>query len=158
MDRWPESELISKNCFGMIEWKAVREAASRFLPKHTAAAAWKHRNVSFVEREGLSRIAVQSKETLMAPWSAAWPRAWWQQRRDETSPHGKRRATWVGVNDSAEQQPQADHAVRWQEPAARVGRRTTTSSVLAQESSLVLVTRGTRHRFRGGGFGFGGGY
>ena len=27
-----------KNCFGKIEWKAVREAASRFLPKHTAAA------------------------------------------------------------------------------------------------------------------------
>ena len=37
----------------MIEWKAVREAASRFLPKHTAAAAWKHRNLSHVEQEGL---------------------------------------------------------------------------------------------------------
>ena len=31
--------------FGMIEWKAVHEAASRFLPKHAAAAPWKHRNV-----------------------------------------------------------------------------------------------------------------
>ena len=42
-----------KNCFGMSEWQAVREAASRFLP-HTAAAAWKHRNLSQVEQEGLS--------------------------------------------------------------------------------------------------------
>ena len=31
-------------CFGMIEWKA----------KHTAAAAWKHRNLSHVEQEGLA--------------------------------------------------------------------------------------------------------
>ena len=38
----------------MIEWKAVREAASRCLPKHTAEAAWKHRKVSFVEQEKLS--------------------------------------------------------------------------------------------------------
>ena len=34
----------------MIEWKAVREAASRFL---TAAATWKNRNMSHVEQEGL---------------------------------------------------------------------------------------------------------
>ena len=38
--------------FGMIEWRAVREAASQFLSKHTAAAAWKHRNLSHVEQEG----------------------------------------------------------------------------------------------------------
>ena len=37
----------------MIEWKAVREAASQFLPKHTAAAALKHRNLSCVEQEGI---------------------------------------------------------------------------------------------------------
>ena len=43
-----------KDCLGMIEWKAVREAASRLLPKHTAAAAWKHRNLSFVDLEGLA--------------------------------------------------------------------------------------------------------
>ena len=41
----------TKNCFGVSEWKAVREAASRFLPKHTAAAVWKHRNLSDVEQE-----------------------------------------------------------------------------------------------------------
>ena len=37
----------------MIEWKAVREAASRFLPKYAAAAGWKHWNLSHVEQEGV---------------------------------------------------------------------------------------------------------
>ena len=37
----------------MIEWKALREAAFRFLPKHTAAAGWKHRNLTHVEQEGV---------------------------------------------------------------------------------------------------------
>ena len=46
-------KVDEKNCFGMIEWKAVRETASRLLSKHTAAAAWKHRNLSHVEQEGL---------------------------------------------------------------------------------------------------------
>ena len=42
----------------MVEWKAVSEAASWFLPKHTAAAAaaWKHRDLSHVEQEGLSPV------------------------------------------------------------------------------------------------------
>ena len=105
----------------MIGWKAVREAASRFHPKHTAAA-WKHRNLSFVEQEGsrqCRRIEVQSKETLTALWSA-WPWTWWQQRREQALPHGKRLAPfpWVGVNDSAEEQRlQADHPARLQESA-----------------------------------------
>ena len=34
-------KVDEKNCFGMIDWQAVREAAARFLPKHTAGAAWK---------------------------------------------------------------------------------------------------------------------
>ena len=42
------------NCFRMIEWRAVRDAASQFLPEHTAAAAWKHRNLSHVDQEGLA--------------------------------------------------------------------------------------------------------
>ena len=33
-------KVDAKNCFGMVEWRGVREAASRILPKHTAAAAW----------------------------------------------------------------------------------------------------------------------
>ena len=49
-------KVDEKNCIGMIEWKAVRVAASRLLLKHTAAAGWKHRSLSHVEQEGLSPI------------------------------------------------------------------------------------------------------
>ena len=48
-----------KHCFRIVEWRAVREAASWFLPKHTAAAAWKHRNLSHVDQE---RLAPMSKD------------------------------------------------------------------------------------------------
>ena len=47
-------KVAEKKCFGMIEWRAVREALSRFLPKHTVAATWKHRNLSHVEREEMA--------------------------------------------------------------------------------------------------------
>ena len=50
--RWQES-TSRKNCFGMIEWKAVRKAAAHFLPKHIATAEWKQRNLFRVEQEGL---------------------------------------------------------------------------------------------------------
>ena len=62
-DEWAAGSLIEalarikvdeKNCFGMIEWKGVREAACRFLPEHTSAVAWKHRSLPHVEQEGLS--------------------------------------------------------------------------------------------------------
>ena len=33
------------NCFGMIDWNAVRKTAAHFLPKRTATAGWKHRNL-----------------------------------------------------------------------------------------------------------------
>ena len=33
----------------------------------------------------------------MASWSAAWPLEWWQQRREEASPRGKRRAPFPGL-------------------------------------------------------------
>ena len=56
MNRWPKSRS-TKKCFGTIGWEAVREAASLFLPKHTAAAAWNHRNLSHVEQEGLPPMA-----------------------------------------------------------------------------------------------------
>ena len=48
-------KVDEKNCFGMIESEAVREAASRFLRKHTAAAAaaWKYPNLSHVEQDRL---------------------------------------------------------------------------------------------------------
>ena len=37
------------SCFGVIQWSAVRNAASSFHPKHAAVAIWKHRALSFVE-------------------------------------------------------------------------------------------------------------
>ena len=64
LDQWMTGSLSGplarikvggKNCFGIIEWKAVREAASRFLPTHTAAAR-KHRNLFHVEQEGLPPV------------------------------------------------------------------------------------------------------
>ena len=46
-------KVDEKNCFGMIEWNAVRKAAGHFLPKHVATAGWRHRTLSHVEQEGL---------------------------------------------------------------------------------------------------------
>ena len=51
-------KVDEKNCFGMIEWKAAREAASRFQPKA-------HSNKKGSRQ--CRRIEVQSKETSMAP-------------------------------------------------------------------------------------------
>ena len=45
-------KVDEKKCFAMIEWKAVREAAAHFLPKHTATAGWTHRNLSQFEQAG----------------------------------------------------------------------------------------------------------
>ena len=86
-------KVDEKHCFGMIEWQAVREAAARFLPKHTAAEAWEHRNVSFVEQEGLSPMPNDrgaEQGDVDGPWSAAW-------RREEALPHGRRRAPFLGL-------------------------------------------------------------
>ena len=78
-------KVDEKNCSGMIEWQAARGAAARFLPKHTAAAARKHRNLSHVEQEGLppmpkDRGAEQGDDD--GPL-AAWLWAWWHRRREE---------------------------------------------------------------------------
>ena len=99
---------VDEKCFGMIEWKAVREASSRFLPKHTAAAAWKHRDLSHVEQDGLAPVpedrgAEQGDgdgplECSLVLASGSLP--------------------WIGVVDPSElQRLQADHAVRLQETA-----------------------------------------
>ena len=67
-------KVDEKNCFGMIEWKAVTEAASRFLLKHTAAAAWKHRNLSHVEQEKQAPMPKDrgaEQGDVDGPWSAA---------------------------------------------------------------------------------------
>ena len=125
-------KVDEKNCFGMIEWQAVREAASRFLPKHTAAAAWKHRNVSFVEQEGLSplpkdRGAEQGDVDGLLECSLAEVEARGSiAARQLAGTH-----PWIGVNDYAEEQRlRVDHAARMQESA--------NFQLGGPESSLVL--------------------
>ena len=46
-------QVDERNCFVMIEWRAVREASRRFLPKHAAPAGWEHRALTYVEQEGV---------------------------------------------------------------------------------------------------------
>ena len=75
-----------ENCFGMFEWKAVREAASRFLPKHTAAAAWKHRNLSHVEQDGLAPMPKDRGPEQGDV--AAWLWEWWLPSRRQAAFHG----------------------------------------------------------------------
>ena len=56
-DEWAAGSLNESlaRTFALVwfGWRAAREAPSRFLPKHKAAA-WKHRNLSHVEQEGLA--------------------------------------------------------------------------------------------------------
>ena len=79
-------KVDEKNCFGMIEWKAVREAASRIFPKHA------------------------EQGDIDGPLSAAW------QRRRAAAQQAAGSLPWIGVDDpSEEQRLQADHATRMQE-------------------------------------------
>ena len=103
----------------MIEWQAMREAASRFLPKHTVAAAWNHWNLSHVELP-MPKDPGAEQETSTAPWSAAWLLGWWRQNRGDAWLRSKAAGSlsWIGVEDpSEEQRLQADHATRVQESA-----------------------------------------
>ena len=45
------NKVDETKCFGIIDWRAVRNSASCRLPKHAAVAGWKHRALSFVEQE-----------------------------------------------------------------------------------------------------------
>ena len=112
-----------KNCLGMIEWKAVRETASRFLPKYTAAATWTHRNLSHVEQEGLSpmpkdRGAEQGDVDGPLECSLAAGLVAAETRGSTAARQAAGTLPWVGVNDPAEEQRlQADHAAKRQESA-----------------------------------------
>ena len=116
-------KVDEKNCFGMIEWKAVREAASRFLPKHTAAARWTHRRLSHVEQEGLSpmpkdRGAEQGDVDGPLECSLASGLVAAETRGSIAARQAAGTLPWVGVNDPAEEQRlQANHAARLQESA-----------------------------------------
>ena len=115
-------KVDEKNCFGMIEWKAAREAASRFLPK-PSAAAWKHRNLSYVEQEGLlpmpkDRGAEQGDVDSPLECSLALGMVAAESRGSTAAQQAAGALPWIGVNDPAEEQRlQADHAARMQESA-----------------------------------------
>ena len=110
-------KVNEKNCFGMIEWKA----APRFLPKHTSAAAWNHRNVSFVEQEGFSpmpqdRGAEQGDVDEQLKCSLAFGMVAAETRGSIAARQAAGTLPCIGVNDpSEEQRLQADHAARLQE-------------------------------------------
>ena len=92
----------------LIEWKAVREAMSRFLPKHTA---WKHRNLSYVVQE--ARDVDGSVECSLAVGMVAA-----ETRGSIAARQAAGTLPWIGVNDPAEvQRLPADHAARLQESA-----------------------------------------
>ena len=83
----------------MIVWKAVREAASRFLPKHTAAADGNIGPCPTLNWKGCCqrpRAALQNKETSMVFWSAAWLWDWWRLKRVNAWLPSKRQAAFRG--------------------------------------------------------------
>ena len=92
----------------MIEWKAEREPASRFLPKHTAAAAWKHRNLSHVEQVGLpkpkDRGAGQGDVDGPLECSLALGMVAAETRGSIGARQAAGTLPWIGLNDSAEEQ------------------------------------------------------
>ena len=80
-------KVHENNCFGTTEWKAVREAASRFLPKHTVA--WNIEACLTLSKTAwcqCPKIVVQNKETSTAPWSAAWLWEWWRPKHGVRQP------------------------------------------------------------------------
>ena len=111
---------------------------TRRLKSHTqaGAAAWKHRNSRQCTRTG-----VQNKETLTAPWSAAWPWEWWQQKREDAWPRGKRRAASSAPALTIQQRNSV--CKQTMQPGCR---SQSTSSFAAQKSSPVPTTGSMRCR------------
>ena len=105
-------KVDEKHRIGMIEWKAVRKAASHFSPQHTAAAGWKHRNLSHVEQEELSlmrkdRGAEQADVDGPLECSLALGMVAAQQASSNLP--------WIGVDDPSEtQRLQAEHTAKMQ--------------------------------------------
>ena len=98
----------------------MREAASRFLSKHTAAAAWTHRNLSHVECEGLppvpkGRGAEQGDVDGPFECSLALGMVAAEARGRVAAQQASGSLPWIGVDDPSDfQRLQAEHAVRMQ--------------------------------------------
>ncbi len=45
-------KIDEKNCFGMLEWPAIRASACQTLPRHYPALCLKHSAVSHAEQDG----------------------------------------------------------------------------------------------------------
>ena len=91
----------------MIEWKAVREAAAHFLPKHTATAGWTHRNLSHVEQEGLppmpkDRGAEQGDVDGPLECRLAFRMVAAETRGRVAAQQATGNLPWIGVDDSSE--------------------------------------------------------
>ena len=46
-------KVDEKNCFGSLEWPAIRNATKEHLPRHLAVSCWKHKERSIVEQSGV---------------------------------------------------------------------------------------------------------
>ena len=115
-DEWAEGSLTEpparikvdeKNCFGMTEWKAVRDAASRFLPKPRRVGAnaqipWcrtRRRRRPLECSLALGMVAAETRGRVAAQ-------------------HPSGSLPWIGVDDPPElQRLQAELAVMLQETA-----------------------------------------
>ena len=49
-------KIDEKNCFGRLEWRAIRESSRRLLPRHYAPACWKQSRSSYVEQPGVGSM------------------------------------------------------------------------------------------------------
>ena len=112
-------KVDEKNCFGMIEWQAVREAAARFLP----STRQQHGNIDTVEQEGFppmpkDRGAEQGDVDGPLECSLALGMVAAETRRRVAAQQASGSRPWIGVDDPSDvQRLQAEHAVRLQETA-----------------------------------------
>ena len=79
-----------KNCFGVIEWEAVRKAVSRLLPKGGNTEPCP--TLSKTDFLRCQKIVAQDKETSTASSSFAWHLGWLRPRPDRALPPNKPRA------------------------------------------------------------------
>ena len=47
-------KIDERNCYGRLEWPAIRAATLQSAPRHFAATCWKHAAASHVEQEGVA--------------------------------------------------------------------------------------------------------